>query len=59
MKTLLAAMLLVVSVGTCFASENQASECQNTLHSDERENSKTSLEDRSQEREREQSASSV
>ena len=59
MKTLLAAMLFVVSVGTTFASENQASECQNTLHSDERENSKTSLEDRSEERERAQSATSV
>jgi Ni/Co efflux regulator RcnB len=59
MKTLLAAMLLVVSVGTSFASENQASECQNTLHSDERENSKTSLEDGSQKKEREQSATSV
>lgn len=59
MKTLLVTFLMVVSVGTTFASENMASDCQNTLHSDERENSKTSLEDRSQEKEREQSATSV
>jgi|GEM_PF-4133969 len=59
MKTLLVTFLMVVSVGTTFASENMASDCQNTLHSDERENSKTSLEDRSQDKEREKSATSV
>jgi hypothetical protein len=41
MKTLFAAFLLVVAFGS-FASENQASDCPRTLHSDERENTKSS-----------------
>jgi hypothetical protein len=59
MKTLLAAMLFAVSVSPAFATENQASECPYTLHSEERENTKSSLEDGAKKKESEQGATSV
>jgi hypothetical protein len=59
MKTLLAAMMFTVSVSPAFATENQASECPYTLHSEERENTKSSLEDEAQKKKREQGATSV
>ena len=59
MKTLLAAMVIAVSVSPAFATENQASECPYTLHSEERENTKSSLEDGAQKKERDQGATSV
>lgn len=45
MKTLVATFLLLVAFGS-FASENQASDCPRTLHSDERENTKTDSQDK-------------
>jgi hypothetical protein len=55
MKTFFAIAMLVMSLSG-FASENQGSECTRTLHSDERENSKASDQDRTETRE---SASAV
>jgi len=50
MKTFLAIAMLVVSLSG-FATEEQGSECSRTLHSDERENSKASTQDRTETRE--------
>ncbi|MBY0516129.1 MAG: hypothetical protein K2P81_04430 [Bacteriovoracaceae bacterium] len=51
MKTLFALTLLVASLSPSFATENQASECPYTLHSEERGNTKASLDDKSKEKE--------
>jgi hypothetical protein len=56
MKTLLAAMLFAVSVSPAFATENQASQSQYTLCSEERENTKSSLGDGEEKKESEQGA---
>lgn len=42
MKTLFFVMTLAISFGA-FASENMASDCSKTLHSEDRENSKVEL----------------
>lgn len=59
MKTLFALTLLVASISPSFATENQASDCPYTLHSEERGNTKSSLEDKSKEKEDVSTATSL
>ena len=59
MKTLFAVILLAVSIGTSFATENQASDCPLTMHSEDRENTKASMQDKSQDQTSEQGAVSM
>ena len=59
MKTLFALMLLAVSIGTSFATENQASDCPLTMASEDRGNTKASMQDKSQDQSSEQGATSM
>jgi hypothetical protein len=58
MKTLLV-LILVFSFSASFASENMASDCNKTLHSEDRENTKESLNEQPATRESGQGAMSL